>query len=393
MSAGFRSAFALVLLVALCAQLAIGDVGASAAATTPAVAAAPAAPSAATAPPPPELGLVRWGRDVDTALARARAESRHVLVLFDEVPGCATCVGFGQSALSHLLLVEAIETEFIPVAIYNNVPGQDAAILARFDEPAWNNPVVRFLDADGRDIVPRREGVWTAHALAMRIAQALHAAGRRAPDYLVLAAEETAEAARETATFGMSCYWDGEVCLGALDGVLATRTGTIDGHEVVEVEFDAEARSYAEIVRAAIDAGCAEIAYARDAAQEAVARRIVGDRARRAAAPAGDAPEPDRKFYLRADPLRWAPLTPLQAARANAALARGRDPLVTLSPRQRALAARVTEAVARDPDALAGLSSPERVESLPGYELALCARLDALSASRASRLDRRRAPR
>src|SRR5262249_55155792 len=91
----------------------------------------------------PELGCVHWGRDVDTALGVARSSKRPVLVLFDEVPGCATCVGFGQQVLAHPLLSEAIETEFVPVFVANSRPGRDAEQLARFGEPAWNNPVLR----------------------------------------------------------------------------------------------------------------------------------------------------------------------------------------------------------------------------------------------------------
>jgi hypothetical protein len=66
----------------------------------------------------------------------------------------------------------------------------------------------------------------------------------------------------------------------------------------------------------------------------------------------------------------------LQAARANAALARGADALATLSPRQRVLAGRVAAAIANDPDALSDLACPERVLDLPAYELVLRARLD-----------------
>ena len=38
-------------------------------------------------PAPPELGRVRWGRDLDAALARCREDGRPVFLLFQEVPG------------------------------------------------------------------------------------------------------------------------------------------------------------------------------------------------------------------------------------------------------------------------------------------------------------------
>jgi hypothetical protein len=88
---------------------------------------------------PRELGAVEWGRDLDAALARGQAEGKPLFVLFQEVPGCSTCVSFGDQVLRHPLLVEAIETEFVPVFVYNNRGGRDAEILARYGEPSWNN--------------------------------------------------------------------------------------------------------------------------------------------------------------------------------------------------------------------------------------------------------------
>ena len=74
---------------------------------------------------PVELGRVRWERDFDAALKRAQKDQRPLLVLFQEVPGCSTCVNYGRQVLSHPLLVEAAETLFTPAAVYNNVKGAD----------------------------------------------------------------------------------------------------------------------------------------------------------------------------------------------------------------------------------------------------------------------------
>jgi len=99
-------------------------------------------------------------------------------------------VRFGQKPLSHPLLVDAMENEFIPVAVHNNREGKDATILVRFGEPAWNNPVLRFLDAEGRDIVPRRDRIRSSEDVATRLVEVLVAAGREVPDYLRLALRE-----------------------------------------------------------------------------------------------------------------------------------------------------------------------------------------------------------
>ncbi len=102
-----------------------------------------------------ELGEVRWLRDYNRALALAAEQGKPVLLLFQEVPGCSTCVRFGQDVLTHPLMVELIADRFVPVAIFNNHPGADAEILRRYDEPSWNNPVVRFLGPDGAELLPK----------------------------------------------------------------------------------------------------------------------------------------------------------------------------------------------------------------------------------------------
>ena len=70
-----------------------------------------------------ELGKVQWYRDYDEALSIAKQEDKNVLILFQEVPGCATCRNYGHNVLSHPLMVEAIENLFVPLAIFNNKGG------------------------------------------------------------------------------------------------------------------------------------------------------------------------------------------------------------------------------------------------------------------------------
>ena len=225
---------------------------------------------------PQELGRVNWGRDLDTALAESAKTGKPTLVLFQEIPGCQTCRDFGRSPMSHPLLVEAIETEFVPVAVYNNRPGRDAEILKEYGEPPWNFPVMRFVDAGGGDILPRRERIWDAGSVARRLIEALTAAGREPPAYLRLAATEVAPGQVAKATFAMHCFWEGEARLGALDGVLATRAGWLEGNEVVEVVFDPTVRNYDRLVRSAQELDCARIVYAHDQEQLTKATRFSG---------------------------------------------------------------------------------------------------------------------
>jgi hypothetical protein len=76
-----------------------------------------------------ELGTVSWHRDYNSAITLSKEESKPVLILFQEVPGCMTCRNYGQNVLSNPLMVDAIEHLFIPLAIYNNKKGADATVL------------------------------------------------------------------------------------------------------------------------------------------------------------------------------------------------------------------------------------------------------------------------
>jgi len=138
-----------------------------------------------TATNPIEVGDVRWGRDFDAAIEKSSKTGKPVLVLFQEIPGCSGVREFGREVLTNPILVEAIENEFIPVLVYNNRKGgMDQKLLERFQEPAWNYQVIRFLNADGNDVIPRKDRVWTTSSVASRMLEALMAADRTVPKYL-----------------------------------------------------------------------------------------------------------------------------------------------------------------------------------------------------------------
>ena len=204
---------------------------------------------------PVEAGKVDWGRDLDTALNQSRQSGNPVFALFQEIPGCAGCRQFGQEVLSNPLLVEAIETEFIPLLIHNNKPGKDAEVLRKFGEPAWNYQVVRFLDADEKDIIPRRDQVWDTSGIAERMITTLEKAGRPVPTFLRLIEAEHSSRLQEAA-FSMFCFWTGEVRLGQMDGVVSTQAGFRDGAETVFVRYDPKAISLPELIAEANRSEC-----------------------------------------------------------------------------------------------------------------------------------------
>ncbi|MCZ6555165.1 MAG: thioredoxin family protein, partial [Candidatus Dadabacteria bacterium] len=114
---------------------------------------------------PVELGEVEWIRNFDEATTKAKKLNKPLLVLFQEVPGCSTSSGYGKNVLSHPLIVEAIETLFVPAAIYNNNKGEDERVLKSFGEPSWNNPVVRIMTPERQELVSRLSGDYTKAGL------------------------------------------------------------------------------------------------------------------------------------------------------------------------------------------------------------------------------------
>lgn len=109
--------------------------------------------------------------------------------------------------LSHPLVIEACETLFVPACVHNNTDGDtDARIREDLLEPAWNNPVVRFLDAERRDLGPSVRDDWTLAGLLRGMTLGLTAAGRTVPAWLRLVCDEENARRRglERAVFGMA---------------------------------------------------------------------------------------------------------------------------------------------------------------------------------------------
>jgi len=99
-----------------------------------------------------ELGKVRWLRDYDVAVKEAKSKNKYIFILFQEVPGCSTCTGYGSKVLSDDKVVKLIHENFVPLCIHNNAGGADKRVLDSFGEAAWNNPVVRIVDHERNDI-------------------------------------------------------------------------------------------------------------------------------------------------------------------------------------------------------------------------------------------------
>ena len=218
--------------------------------------------SKATGDNPVEIGHVNWGRDFAQAQRLSREHSKPILILFQEVPGCIGCQDFGRQVLTHPLLVEAIEEEFIPVVVFNNrSSGQDAEMLRRYNEPSWNYQVIRFVDATGADIIPRRDRIWTIAGVASRMAAALEAAGKQVPLYLRAVALENDRQHLGLTAFAMSCFWTGEYIIGQFDGVVSTEAGWYDGREVTLIRYHKKVTDLDTLVKQAEQQRCAQAVY------------------------------------------------------------------------------------------------------------------------------------
>ncbi|MDX1389383.1 MAG: VPGUxxT family thioredoxin-like (seleno)protein, type 2, partial [Acidobacteriota bacterium] len=251
---------------------------------------------------PIEVGTVAWGRDFEAAVRDSERTGKPVFAFFQEVPGCAGCRKFGSEVMSDSTLTQAIENEFIPVLIYNNRPGKDADLLRRYGEPAWNYQVIRFLDENGRDLIPRKDRVWTLAALSTRMIEALEAAGRTVPRYLEAVALESDTARHGQVAFAQHCFWTGEAELGGIEGVISTEAGWVEGREVTLVRFDRGQVSVESLTRAARAAGLADRVYRADELDGAY--RLASDS--------------DQKRQIRGSVFDDIALSPMQRTKVNA---------------------------------------------------------------------------
>jgi Thioredoxin-like len=238
---------------------------------------------------PIEVGKVRWGRDYEAAITVAKSTGKPVFLLFQEIPGCAGCKQFGRDVLGDDKVVRAIEKNFTPLLIPNNSSGKDAEILSRLGEPAWNYQVVRFLDAAGRDLIPRKDHVWEAPELLERMSLALQKAGR--PKMLVDATKRVAIA--------QYCFWEGEMKIGAIEGVKRTEAGFLDGNEVTLVDYDPAEISLDDLTKKAKAAGVASQIFTNQQGYK-------------------KAPASDQKRQLQGTKYANQALTPEQATKVNA---------------------------------------------------------------------------
>ncbi len=283
---------------------------------------------------PVELGHVNWLRNFDEAKAKALKKNKPILVFFQEVPGCSTASGYGKRVMTHPLIIEAVETLLVPVAIYNNVGGHDREVLNSFKEPTWNNPVVRIITPDGKQLSPRLKGDYTRLGLVNSMVTALKNNNDPVPKYLeILQMELSADSSkRDTAVFSMYCFWTGEAGLGNIDGVISTKPGFMGGREVVSVEYTKDLISYGELVSTARKKNVSNTVFVKNSSERNTASEILGSRSVLDAGTFRSDSEP--KYYMSRTVYRYVPMMHLQASLVNSAIGNRTSPDKYLSPRQ-----------------------------------------------------------
>lgn len=260
-----------------------------------------------------ELGQIDWLRNYDEAIEKAKISNKPIFIQFQEVPGCYTCQKYGSQVLSHPIIKEIIENEFIPLAIYNNKGGADAKVLKQFDEPSWNNPVSRIINANGENLITRHAGKYSLSSVASYLYLGLISAGNGISDYSSIWLNELSESSSnyEKAYYSMYCFWSGEAKLGDIEGVVSTSPGFMNGLEVVEVNYDPSKTS-----------------------KKKISQKVKNEGIKLVMKPSKFRLDKDEQYYLKNSYYKYLPLSPGQRSNINSALAKKGDPNKFLSPQQ-----------------------------------------------------------
>lgn len=283
---------------------------------------------------PKELGKVKWLRDIKKATTQSANLNKPIFLLFQEVPGCSTCRNYGQNILSHPLIVEAIETHFVPLAIYNNKGGKDKEVLDYFKEPSWNNPVVRIVDHKKKNLINRISGDYSLLGITNAIIKVLEKEKKEIPNYLSLLQEELTaqDGGIQTTYLSMYCFWTGEKKIAEIDGVVETQAGFMDGREVVKVDFSSEVLTYEKLLNQAKTKSCASHVYTDNLHQQLTAERVIGSKY--VSEKSSFRLDKETKYYLYKSSYKYLPMTKLQAVKANSLIGKGQSPNEVFSSRQ-----------------------------------------------------------
>jgi hypothetical protein len=294
-----------------------------------------------------ELGYLRFRYTcLADALTAEKTNHKPVFYFQAQVPGD---VYAGREIFSHPLIVEAAETLFVTVCCPPSCIQQLPMPRTLSGKICCTR--VNLLDEIGRPLVPLVSGdELTRAGLVSAMVRALETSGLPVPRYLSLFLQEemgrmNLGASGETrlrssrVCFAMRDPAVAEADFGGLCGVLATRAGSMDQQKVVEVTYDSKLLSFGALVRFALQHKAGDVTFYRTN-EERMAATIEVCRAQQSSAVVAYDHSfkacYDPKHALRRTPMRFVPLTPLQATRANRLIHYGSfdEAVQLLSPRQ-----------------------------------------------------------
>ena len=140
----------------------------------------------------------------------------------------------------------------------NNKPGAEAKLLQKYNEPSWNYPVVRFVDGQGKDILPRKDQLFRKEQIQARMNEALAKTKKTSK---AGAAAKPKAVATKTVALSQYCFWTGELAIGGIEGVQTTEAGFLKGKEVTLVKYDPATVTQAQLVKQAKAQSCANDVY------------------------------------------------------------------------------------------------------------------------------------
>lgn len=221
-------------------------------------------------------------------------------------------------------MVEFIENEFIPLAIYNNRPGADQDILNLYQEPSWNNPVAHFVNEKGQDIIPKLANNYHPLGMFNKLVEVLTVLNKPIPKYVeTLGDDLKIEYGFYKQTFYETpCFWSGETTLAQHPAVKYTEAGWINGLEVVKVFYDESETTLNELNHFAAN----ESLFLIDDHQD---YKI----------------DKSPQYYLSRSPFKYLPLSKAQRAKINLAIPYQNNPKSHLSPKQLDLLSEISKGI------------------------------------------------
>jgi hypothetical protein len=295
-----------------------------------------------------ELGCINFHfAAFHNALDDSRKTCRPVLLVQAEIPGDTDA---GREIFSHPLIVEAADSLFTTVF---NKDEDYSCSASRSASRKSRRTRVGFFDELGIEIGQSLSAdMLTRAGIAEAMIATLEACDQPVPvpKYLRLLYDEERGRIKpgplglpvpcyHRAVFGMDDSTLGEVEFAGLEGVISTRAGFVTRQKVVEVIYDRGRLSFGSVIHYALKHRIGDIIYYQTN-DERISALIEIKRVK-------ESPEvteflgiiqldKDSKRALRKSPLRFVPLTDLQATRANrlAHLNRFDEAMHLLSPRQ-----------------------------------------------------------